>query len=117
MGEEPALPLFGLARTWTSRTPYGAPWHGNSFQDHVRKELILLKLVTREEAQHVTVESVRQLRTSDRSAIDLVRTEDKPPPMPPLAGFLQLDVAMPVQGPIILGYGSHFGLGQFVNQP
>jgi hypothetical protein len=96
---------------------YVAPWHGNSFQEHVRKELVLLKLVTREAAQHVRVEPLRQLRPSERSAFDLVRTDDKPPPMPPLAGFLQLDFPMPVPGPIILGYGSHFGLGQFVNQP
>jgi CRISPR-associated protein Csb2 len=116
MGEEPALPLFGLARTWTSRTPYVAPWHGNSFQEHVRKELVLLKLVTREAAQQVTVESLRQLRASERSAFDLMRTDDRPPPMPPLAGFLRLDFPMPVLGPIILGYGSHFGLGQFFKQ-
>jgi CRISPR-associated protein Csb2 len=114
MGGEPALALFGSARTWTSRTPYVAPWHGRSFREHVRKELVLLKLVAREAAQHIAVES---LRTSDPSAFDLVRTDDKPPPMPPLAGFLRLDFPTPVRGPIVLGYGSHFGLGQFVNQP
>ncbi len=66
MGAAPSTALFGSAKTWTSRTPYVAPWHGNSFRDHVRKELVLLKLVTREIAQHVTVEPLRQLRTGER---------------------------------------------------
>jgi CRISPR-associated protein Csb2 len=114
MGEEPPVPLVGPARRWTSLTPYVAPWHGNSFQEHVRKELVLLKHVTKEAARHVTVEPVRQLDKSKRSAFDLVRTDEKPPPMPPLAGFLQLELPAPVPGPPVLGYGSHFGLGQFV---
>ena len=61
-------------------------------------------------------EMQQQLRTADRSGFDLVRADDRPPPSPPLAGFLRLDFPMPVPGPIILGYGSHFGLGQFVHQ-
>ncbi len=113
MGNEPAVPLFGSAKIWTSLTPYVAPWHGNSFQVHVRKELALLEIISKEASQHVTVEPLRQLDDSRRSAFDLVRTDDKPPPMPPLAAFLRLDFPVPVSGPIILGHGSHFGLGQF----
>jgi CRISPR-associated protein Csb2 len=117
MGNEPPVPLFGWAKTWTSVTPYVAPWHGNSFQEHVRKELALLMIVTKEASQHVTVEPLRQLDNSRGSAFDLVRTGDKPPPMPPLAAFLRLDFPVPVSGPIILGHGSHFGLGQFAATP
>jgi CRISPR-associated protein Csb2 len=113
MGEEPPQPLLGPARIWTSLTPYVAPWHGRSFQSHVRKELALIDVLARDAAQHVTVEPLRQPDKAQRAGFDLARIDEKPPPSPPLAGFLRLELPAPVPGPVVLGYGSHFGLGQF----
>jgi CRISPR-associated protein Csb2 len=113
MGKEPPRALLGPARIWTSLTPYVAPWHGSSFQSHVRKELALNLLVSKEAAPHVTVEPLCQLDRARLAAFDLARTDEKPPPSPPLAAFLRVELPAPVTGPVILGYGSHFGLGQF----
>jgi len=111
-GEAPPLSLAGSARHWISLTPYVAPWPGHSFQEHVRRELVLIGAANKETARHVTVEPVHVLERSKPSAFDLVREDDKPP-MPPHAGFLQLELPTPLPGPLVLGYGSHFGLGQF----
>ena len=75
----------------------------------------LLDVVAKDAAQHVTVEPLSLLDRSGRAAFDLARADEKPPPSPPLAAFLRLELPVPVSGPVVLGYGAHFGLGQFVS--
>lgn len=110
MGAEPQGALFARSSCWRSRTPYVAPWHGDKLEAQVRKELRLAGLspVIADEVE-VTRDAARGCR-----GWQLERADDKPPPSPPRAAFLQLRFPVARSGPLILGYGSHFGLGQFV---
>lgn len=108
MGPEPRGVLYARASCWRSKTPYVAPWHGDPFEDQVRKELRKGGMAE-EIALAVKVTRERHGCRGWR----LERDSDKPP-SPPRAAFLALTFPSARPGPVILGYASHFGLGQFV---
>jgi CRISPR-associated protein Csb2 len=117
MGHAGDTALFGRSRTWISRIPYVAPWFKDGFEDQVRKEL---NPTSTNERSHWWVptnlaEGVKvEPRGGKPSAEWVLVRPEKPPPCPPRAAMLELTFAEPVSGPIVLGYASHFGLGQFV---
>jgi CRISPR-associated protein Csb2 len=121
---ETVSPLFGVSRRWRSRTPFVLPRHAkerrDSPEEQLAHELSLRGLaVPAEIAPELGVSlfdpgagkdastrwlSFRMLRRRDRGN-EAVTTKG-------FAGFT-ITFAEAQRGPILLGYGAHYGLGQF----
>lgn len=117
-------PLFGVAQTWVSTTPFVCPRHMkvrgpkearrvvDAPEDQVRLEvgrrafaqpLLAVEPIeprdARDQAHGVPWYEFRRSRMGERA--------------PGPTGGFRLRFAAPVPGPIVLGYGSHFALGLF----
>ena len=122
---EGVSPLFGVARRWRSKTPFVLPRHEKKGKDSAEGQL-LRELALRGRPAPATVLatpgaplwdpgagetgktrwlSFRTERRRDRrtGAGDARRAH---------AGF-EIEFAEALRGPLLLGYGSHYGLGQF----
>jgi CRISPR-associated protein Csb2 len=118
--------------TWRSLTPYVAPWHKATFERQVRREeagnasgsasiteKVIEKQIRRELISAGLAEDIAEAmqakfrRRGGTEDFALTRSDDKPPPSPPIAAFVELSFPVPVGGLVALGYASHFGLGQF----
>lgn len=105
--------VLGLSTTWASVTPFIAPRYvkkngHNQLFEQVRTELL----------QHGITEpvTVTYAKASDevRKLRHFVRSRGKGPQACVDMGYaIELRFERPVQGPIAVGYGSHFGLGLF----
>lgn len=119
---------FGAGRIWNSSTPYVAVRHPKVDRRGARKfhpdgrPIDDLEDQLRRDLRHrglfpVAVETMPRC-TASRSGQSWYRFETRRasksqrPPLPP--GGFRLTFAEPVQGPLLLGGSSHFGLGQFV---
>jgi len=107
------LPLLGSSRTFHSATPFICPRHAkksgkNSVEGQVRAEL---------EQRNLSPKSI-EIWSRDRTdrlrfyAFDRTRRRRPPPVAHPFG--LTITFAEDVQGPLAIGYGSHFGLGVLV---
>ena len=106
--DDPEAPsaLFALAAEWLTITPYYQPWHakrGFAQDDMIRRECAARGL-------------------PPLLAVDLIgsgaelprwRWRESAPPASARGTAWRLVFAAPVRGPLALGYGCHFGLGQF----
>ena len=106
--------LIGPARTWSSLTPFvpprflKKPGRRNDLVDQVRAELASRGLPPAEVINlAINAPGARHLRHHVRH-----RRWGNPPPQD-VCFALQITFAEPVQGPIALGYASHFGMGLF----
>lgn len=134
------VPQLGEAATWRSYTPFVAPRYvkprgRNTLESQIREELEGRGFPS-PCAVEVEVEGERYVAASQFPALqpDRIRgpegeplrlathwrhfrkeriEEARKPPAQPVIG-LRIRFDRPVQGPLTLGYGSHFGLGQFV---
>ena len=117
-----AAPIFRASRTWRSATPFipsghlGPAGHGGE----IRRLLVRRHLDTRLniDARDVTVSELRTIpvANSPRSPLHFHRFRSRRGERHgnrPYA-FVEANFPAEVQGPLALGYGSHFGLGQFV---
>ncbi len=110
----PTTGIFALAREWESHTPFLPVRHPkhragriiDGYQDQVR-----LELARRGFAEPTGVELVRQHHPSWAS-FRRERDRRRDPDVPALG--IRLAFAEPVQGPIVIGKHSHFGMGLFV---
>lgn len=105
--------VVGAGSTWVSATPFVPPRHlkakgRNTLEGQVQAEL---------ESRGMPGASVKVL---DMRAPELLgmrhfirRRKDGPGPQVDVFFALGLEFQKPVQGPILLGYGAHFGLGRF----
>lgn len=125
-GHEIGILPMTPATVWESITPYIParhlkPRNGRyTLEDDVRRELLARpQFVSSDLAESVEIEVVGQPASSDRSTLinllKFVRTRQPGSQQPPkpIAFGLRLTFARPINGPIALGYASHFGLGQF----
>lgn len=109
------VPELAQARRWVSRTPFVPPRYVKHYRhtvaDQVRAELRSRDLP---EALSVTVSDARV--GVGQGFHRFLRTRRHPAPQPPSTAFfhVSLELESPVEGPILLGYASHFGLGLFV---
>ncbi|MBX3667966.1 MAG: type I-U CRISPR-associated protein Cas5/Cas6 [Rhodocyclaceae bacterium] len=104
------------ARNWISQTPFVLPRHlkrrgANTLEGQVQAELASRGFPP---AERITL-----LRPGEndhaRNLRHFVRRRANGPQPPVDCGFaLALEFSEPIQGPLCLGYASHFGLGQFV---
>ncbi len=119
-----ASPLFGVSRRWRSKTPFVLPRHPKKGKDSPREQLVR-ELELRAFPAPVAVEPSDGASLFDPSAGDAAKTRwlsfrmqrlrDRGKDRVAGAGFggfvLEFEEAQP--GPILLGYGAHYGLGQF----
>ncbi len=107
--------LLGLSKTWRSATPFLASGHlkTTGYLGEVRRLL-------RRRGTFEPIVSVEQLETinvagAPRRPLNFYRfrsrgREQQPDPS---GCMLQIEFATAIQGPLALGYASHFGLGAF----
>jgi len=125
-------PLFGKSRVWQSHTPFIPVDHLHIRpRDRNNPDIMLqeiTKTIRRElrwrdswlhsgELTRVDLSKVMTASGSSLSPLLFQRIRMRQTAPPPGHGFacgLRLEFAEPVRGPIVLGYGSHWGLGEFV---
>ncbi len=109
----------GLTRpsiTWESVTPYLHPWHVKkrfTVEDQIRRECCergLPEPVAMEAFEEVGIGRSRKRRPIHFHRFRSHRGLAQPDRM---GSFRRLTFAEPVQGPLALGFGCHFGLGLF----
>ena len=114
--------IFGASRRWRSVTPFLASGHlkAAGYRGEVRRLLKRRGLAT----DDVEVEALETIDVggAPRRAIHFHRFRSRGREAQPDAAGALLDVVLPaeIEGPLALGYGSHFGLGLFavvVDQP
>jgi CRISPR-associated protein Csb2 len=121
LGTSGAVAQMTPSPVWESLTPFVPPRHlrrGERPEDQVRLEW------TRRQAADPTLPELMEVEFLDRCTLHGGRTlhwldfrprwlrRGSPPPSNVAWGF-RLHFADPVAGPIALGYGCHYGLGQF----
>jgi CRISPR-associated protein Csb2 len=109
-------PLCRAGRVFVSATPYLHPWHikkGFGVAEQIRRECH-----ERGWQEPSVVESLPSLRIAgrERLALHFHRFRGKRGLTQPdrRGAFVRLEFAEPVQGPLALGFGCHFGLGMFI---
>lgn len=106
--------LIGPAATWRSLTPFVPPRHVKKQGRNTLEGQIVAELESRGHPLPKRV-SVLDLRNEGLLRYrHFVRTRRFGPAPPVDCGFaLELQFSEPVNGPMVLGYGCHFGLGLF----
>lgn len=105
----PTSPLLRPSATWRSITPYLMPWHQKrrfGFREQISRECKLRGLPP--------VESVVEINAAT-SPLKFLRGRARPNiPQPDRLGrYLRLGFSSECPAPLALGYGCHYGLGQF----
>jgi CRISPR-associated protein Csb2 len=111
-------PLFGSSTTWLSATPYLGPSHIG-----IRgKSRFMRKSITREwrrmqarrsDLRNVELQQVSEVTNRHPRALEFRRARSKRGERYRPSGYYRLTFSLPIQGPICLGYASHFGMGLF----
>src|SRR5690606_31722944 len=108
------VPVLGVSRVWASVTPFVPPRfirpRGHLLEDQVRAEL-----ASRGLPEPIGIEVMDREELVERRLLRFVRARRQGKPQPPMARVygVRLFFAKPVAGPIVAGYGSHYGLGVF----
>lgn len=111
-----SAPLLQQSTVWQSRTPYLHPWHCKKNFDieaQIRRECRergLPEIAELQVQETVPIEG-RQLRPIDYHRFRRKRGLTQPDSH---GSFWQITFAEPVAGPLLLGFGCHFGLGFFI---
>lgn len=115
--------LFGVATRWRSRTPFVLVRHPRRGKDTPREQ-VARELRLRGLPEPSEIIPIAGARLVDRYAgdagvtrwVEFVSSRHGRAHPPGAFGF-ELLFREPVRGPILLGYGSHYGLGQFEAVP
>ncbi|MGE3105964.1 MAG: type I-U CRISPR-associated protein Csb2 [Lysobacterales bacterium] len=108
--------LAQKSKAWTSVTPYLHPWHVKkhfTVEDQLRRECRergLPEPVAMEAFDEVDVGKNRKRRSIHFRRFRSRRGVDQPDR---LGSFWRLTFPQPVEGPLALGFGCHYGLGLF----
>ncbi len=107
-------PLLGVSAEWTSLTPFVPPRFMKKNRNSLAHQ-IAAELACRGLPEPTEVEILDREVMAERRFHRFVRTRREPAPQPPQNVGLAITIrfAVPVEGPIALGYASHFGLGLF----
>ncbi|MBO6549668.1 MAG: hypothetical protein JJ964_08600 [Rhizobiales bacterium] len=122
MGTTDHTSAFGPSKTWVSQTPYITPWHCLTKQNKIRKscepeeqlikEIILRDLPTIETIKFKPANWIGGLEAEMIFASQFENRYQKNKPKNDAVGsYLNITFKEPIQGPLSLGFGSHFGLG------
>ena len=108
--------IFATSSRWRSVTPFLAAGHlkASGYPGEVRRLLKRRGLDATD--VEVTVLKAITVGGTQRRAIHFHRFRSRGREVQPDAGGALLDIVLPepIEGPLALGYGSHFGLGLFV---
>jgi CRISPR-associated protein Csb2 len=109
------FPALGLSSVWRSCTPYLHPWFAKrqfGVVEQVQKELRLRSI---ESAMSVVTLPGIRVGGQGLRCHDFIRTRSRKDMTQPdrMGSFVGIVFSKPVYGPIALGFGNHFGLGQF----
>jgi CRISPR-associated protein Csb2 len=116
-------PLVGVSRRWRSRTPFVLTRHSRRGKDtpadQVVRELRLRGFPAPEEVMVISGAALTDPRAGDSGLTRWVEfgVQRRGHPHPPGAFGFELTFAEPQRGPMLLGYGCHYGLGQFAAMP
>lgn len=111
-----SVPLLKQSAVWQSRTPYLHPWHCKKNFDieaQIRRECRergMPEIAGLQTQEAVALEG-RRLRPTDFHRFRNKRGLTQPDRH---GSFWQITFAEPVAGPLLLGFGCHFGLGLFI---
>lgn len=116
-------PLFGASTRWRSRTPFVLVRHPRRGTDTPREQVVR-ELGLRGLPEPSEIAPIRGARLVDTHAgnagvtpwVEFVCNRQGRGHPPGAFGF-ELVFREPVRGPILLGYGCHYGLGQFEALP
>ena len=118
-----ATPLLGVSRRWRSRTPFVLTRHPRRGKDtpadQVVRELRLRGFPAPEKVVFIAGAALTDPRAGDSGLTRWVEfhVQRRGRPHPPGAVGFELVFAEPQRGPMLLGYGCHYGLGQFEAVP
>lgn len=111
-------PLFGRACAWRSRTPFVLPRHPKRGRESAHEQLAR-ELELRGRPAPDAHEAVRGAALVAAASDELLTRwvefdtrRDGQRPTTAITGF-RISFAVPVEGPLLLGWGCHFGLGVF----
>ena len=108
--------IFGVSKRWRSVTPFLASGHlkAAGYPGEVRR--LLKRRGRATDDVEVTPRKAIDVGGTPRRAIHFHRFRSRGREAQPDAAGALLDVVLPaeIEGPLALGYGSHFGLGLFV---
>lgn len=125
--------LLATSRVWVSETPFVATRHVKTKKDDAKgghvigsPEHDLWRLIEESERFGQPISVTRYCNNPEKRAeiggrefpwlaFATDRAEDKRPSTPAVG--LRVEFANPVQGPLVFGYGAHYGLGQFRPEP
>ena len=120
-----SAPIFGCSTRWRSATPFVAAGHlkadrhAGEFRRLVRR--IGMDGMLDFDATKVDVRELTEVDIggSTRHALHFhrFRSRGREKQHDTAGALLQVTFPVPVNGPLVMGYGSHFGLGLFVAQP
>ncbi len=111
-----SAPIFGTSKTWRSVTPFLASGHLKA-SGHRGEATRLLKR-RGYDTEGVEIKKARRgpiLGGSERRTLQFhrFRSRGRETQLDAAGTFLKIVFPTPVEGPLALGYGSHFGLGLF----
>ena len=111
--------IFGTARRWRSRTPFLASGHLKAAGYPGEVQRLLKRRGLDATDVDVAVRKTIDVGGTPRRAIHFHRFRSRGREMQPDAAGALLDVELPeaIEGPLAIGYGSHFGLGLFAAEP
>lgn len=121
-------PLFARTRYWRSRTPFVLPRHikagraADQPEDQLARELATRELPALEHAERIDSSAPLDGARAGASTAVGVPWRDFDPrrnerwPTTLVTGF-RITLAHECQGPLLLGWGCHYGLGAFVAEP
>jgi CRISPR-associated protein Csb2 len=112
-------PILGAGAVWQSMTPFMLVRHPKPNGKDSPKEQLALEIRRRGLPEPISVSPLVACRAGGRDVRWLAFRRCRPRgPDPPVGqGFgFRVEFPHPVVGPLVLGYGAHFGLGQFVRE-
>lgn len=108
--------IVGRAEIWRSLTPFVASRHikrrgKNTIEGQIASELESRNLP---HAKSVEVSSFRDMVAYGQFRHFVLSRRKGPQPPKPIGYAVEIEFSQPIDGPLALGYASHFGLGLFV---
>jgi len=109
------VPELATATRWVSRTPFVPP-RFVKVKKHTVEDQVRAELVSRGLPRDTSIDLSTTQEAWDAGFHRFVRARRAGAPQPPATAFfhVRIDLESPIHGPLMLGYGSHFGLGLFV---
>lgn len=100
------------SQTWTSETPFVPPRFVKSRGRNTIEGQIQAELASRDLPAALRIEVLAQDSVKLRDFVRVRHHGGNPPPQD-IGYAIRIELPEPIQGPLTLGYASHFGLGRF----